>query len=340
MSESRNNVTKIPIDLIEPDLNNPRIANYLEYYKDKGSIDLDKMKMALGADSPESSSDNAPSYESLKKSILTRGTIIQPIIVNKNSNGEMTVIEGNTRLVIYKEFKKNKELGNWDEIPAVVYEDADQNFLDSIRLQAHLVGPRPWDPYSKAKYLDKLCNQDKLPMSEIIAYCGGKNKEIQDYIKALKDMEEFYRPLCETPAQFNRRHFSAFVELQSTSVQQALGDANLSISDFSKLVKDDKFVPLQSIRSLPAILKNTEATQILFQYGAKEAKKIVDIPSLPALSKISTEQILEEVVKRIDNLKTPDYKKLSNPENPTRINFLNVRDYIEEMFKLADRIYS
>jgi len=333
----KNNIQRIPIDLIEPDITNPRITNYLDYYKDKENINLDQMRQALGADEPQVSSDGTPSYESLKESIKTRGGIIQPIIVNKHSDGQMTVIEGNTRLVIYKEFKDEGVQGDWDEIPAVVYEDADPEFLDSIRLQAHLVGARPWDPYSKAKYLTKLSNEG-FPISDLVSYCGGKKKEVQLYLQGYKDMENFYRPLCKQPYEFKKRHFSAFVELQDSRVKKVMSDFGMEKDTFAKLVFEDKFSPLNTIRSLPAILKNEQATKILFKDGAKEAKKIVDLPPDPKLNEFSDLQIAEELARRIDNFSIEVYKKLSEDNSKLRDNLEYIHETVPEILSNADRL--
>jgi hypothetical protein len=60
---------------------------------------------------------------SLRESIKENGGIIHPIIVNKRANGTYVVIEGNTRLQIYKDFIASGEPGNWTTIRAVVYEN-------------------------------------------------------------------------------------------------------------------------------------------------------------------------------------------------------------------------
>jgi hypothetical protein len=63
---------------------------------------------------------------SLRESIKENGGIIHPIIVNKRANGTYVVIEGNTRLQIYKDFIASGEPGNWTTIRAVVYENLEE----------------------------------------------------------------------------------------------------------------------------------------------------------------------------------------------------------------------
>ena len=66
--------------------------------------------------------------------------------------------------------------GNWETIKSIVYENVNEEKMDSIRLQAHLVGPREWDAYSKAKYLNYLVNVKYMQMTSLIVYCGGPSK--------------------------------------------------------------------------------------------------------------------------------------------------------------------
>jgi ParB-like chromosome segregation protein Spo0J len=138
-------VQMVSINEIELDLSNPRIARMLSMHK-KESITSELIALALGAgDSQEG--DTYATYRNLKESIKTNGGVIYPIIVNKVPNGKMTVVEGNTRLQIYKEFLQEKAKGDWSKIPAIIHDSLSQMNIDAIRLQAHLVGPRPWDPY-------------------------------------------------------------------------------------------------------------------------------------------------------------------------------------------------
>ena len=96
-----------------------------------------------------------------------------------------------------------------------MYDQLDEKDIDAIRLQAHLVGPRQWDPYSKAKYLNYLSNSEHLTTDQIIDFCGGQKSEVHRFIDAYNDMEDHYRPLLASDDQFDPTRFSAFVEMQA-----------------------------------------------------------------------------------------------------------------------------
>ena len=155
----------LKISEIELDLSNPRITRFLEMYD--GEPTADQIFMALGAGGDESDGSSGPSFHKLKQSILTNGGVIQPIVINRTSDGRQICIEGNTRVALYRSFVQNEVDGEWTVIPALVYQDLDEEDCDAVRLQAHLVGPRQWDPYSKAKYLSYLRNKQHFPFQKV-----------------------------------------------------------------------------------------------------------------------------------------------------------------------------
>jgi hypothetical protein len=234
----------VPVDQLMLDTNNPRIAKWLEMYR--GDVGEAGMKLALAAGGRDSEVAG-PSFTSLKQSIRTNGGVIHPIIVNREPNGRLLVIEGNTRTIIYREFKRPGDDGRWDKIPAMVYENMSQSQIDAIRLQAHLVGTREWDPYSKAWYLNKLRNDLHLPFAQVVDFCGGDAKEVEKLIAAYNDMETYYRPILESDQAFDHTRFSAFVELQNARVSQALVTSGFTKYDFSKWVNERKLFPCRGI---------------------------------------------------------------------------------------------
>lgn len=161
----------LDVNSLELDRSNPRIAQYLEMYGD----DITAEQMSLALSSGDSlAGDTGTTFHSLRESIKTCGRIIHPIIVNRDAGGKLVVVEGNTRVLIYRELLDQGHGGNWATIPAMVYRELGADQIDAIRLQAHLVGPRQWDPYSKARYLDHLRNSEHLTLAQIVDFCGGR----------------------------------------------------------------------------------------------------------------------------------------------------------------------
>ena len=285
------------VETLVLDTSNPRVARFIEMYG--GDITDDQMSLALGAASYEQG-DSSTTFQSLRAAIRTHQGLIHPILVNKETDSRLVVIEGNTRALIYREFKKDDDSGKWDEIPAIVYDRLDQESIDAIRLQAHLVGPRQWDPYSKAKYLDYLSNSEHLTTDQIIDFCGGQRSEVHRFIDAYNDMENYYRPLLASDDQFDPTRFSAFVEMQSPRVQEALLTSGYTKTDFAEWVNDQTLYPLDRVRRLPAILGNPEARSVFLTDGAREAEKVLNSPStVEALENATLTQLAEALSDRI-----------------------------------------
>ncbi|MFG6546779.1 ParB N-terminal domain-containing protein [Sulfitobacter sp. 1A13730] len=266
----------LPIDEVNLDTSNPRIRRFLEIY-DQTEIEDHHIGLALNApssDSPTALADTTTPSR-LRESIIANRGIRQPIIVDKRSDGSLVCIEGNTRLWIYRDLHKKGAKGDWSTIPALVHEGLENESIDAIRLQAHLVGPRPWDAYSKARYLHELQNNELMPLDRIVALCGGNQRDVTRSIQAYADMEEFYRPLCE-PGEFDAERFSGFVEYQSPRVQEAILTNGFSGVDFAEWIKDRRINTLQEVRQLPAVLKDKNAKAVFLKDGMKMAVRELD----------------------------------------------------------------
>ena len=297
---------ELAINDIELDFDNPRIAKWLEMY-DKSSLNGEAIALALGGGSGE---DGITSYGSLKESIKINNGIIHPIIVNKTDDNRFVVIEGNTRVQIYRELKNEGASGNWDYIRCIVYNNLSDVDIDAIRLQSHLVGPRDWDPYSKAKYLNFLSNEKKMPIAQLISFCGGKASEIMRYINAYNDMEEYYRPLINDDTQFDTREFSKFVEVQSKKEEIVMN--GYSMKDFAKWIIDGRINMAIDIRKLPSVLKSKEAMEVFLKSNISEALKKVIVESSNAknLNDVSYDELAYALEKKIYDISHKEVESL------------------------------
>ena len=296
---------ELSVDQITIDKENPRIANYLDIH-DPANITSDLIALLLGTTSA--------ACESLRESIRENGGIIHPIIVNKESNGTYRVIEGNTRLQIYKDFLCSGVPGNWNVIKAIVYEGLDIDKIHSIRLQAHLIGPRDWDSYSKAKYLNYLYNFEHMPMNTLISFCGGSSKaaEIKNMIVAYNDMEKYYRPICDDDMQFDIKKFQGFVELQRKPVLDAIIGHGFNKTDFSMWIQNEKISILQDVRRIPDILNSKKATAAFLRENSTEAKKILAVEEITSekLKDIPYEMLAKELSKRMMSMSVAELHHL------------------------------
>lgn len=308
---------ELDINTIQLDLDNPRIKRYLEIFaEDPGAEGI-----ALALHSSESEGSN--SFSSLKESIRVNGGIINPIIVNHKADGTYVVIEGNTRLQIYKDFANSDHSGIWDKIRSVVYEDLTMAEIDSIRLQAHLVGPREWDRYSKAMYLHHLSTVDYLPMEAIISYCGNKKSEIIVLIESFDFMKEFYSQRVESLGEdFNPREFSKFEEfIKNKELRKTIIATGYTSQDFADWVIKGNVDTAQNVRKLTAILKSPEARKEFLKTNITNAAKKIEVaPATLDLSKESYENLAYELVNRINTIPFSEVQALKNCDDQAATN--------------------
>jgi hypothetical protein len=336
-------VQKIPVAKVRLDERNPRIAHTLEGLTGAATADFENfIEIALGQNAPDDEERASTTYSSLKESIRASKGLILPIIVSPRDDGTYLVIEGNTRVAIYRELAEGDKEGDWSHIPAII-QSMDEAGEHAIRLQAHLVGPRPWRPYAKAKYLYELYHDHKLAISDIHAYCGGsaRRREIEQYIAAYRDMQQYYMPLVEGSGRApDYSRFSAFVELQKQpNLKQAIARAGYTLTDFGRWLNDPtKLTPLQGLRHLDRVLANPEAKREFEKHNLREAIKVLERPSSNAvISGASMEQLARALAAKIRALGWPDVQALmADPAGATAEALVDCADEIADLTKHFD----
>ena len=307
--------TTLDIGQVKLDSQNPRIKQFLENYV--GEPTSEQISLAL---SDSGTGDATTSYRTLRESIRVSKGIIHPIVVNHTSNDEMVVIEGNTRLQIYKEFNESNPDGTWAKIPALLYEQMTEYEIHSIRLQSHLVGPRDWDPYSKAKYLFQLSEVEYLPMSQIISLCGGNSNEITKSIEAYKCMQGAYKEYIESnDLDFETREFSKFMEYQNPRIKNAVANAGYTIVDYAEWVAEANIDKALSVRKLPDVLKCDKAKAMFLKKNLTEAEKVLAVENTAQapkdLDKVPYEVLCNELIARFDGMKFSEVKALATEQS-------------------------
>jgi hypothetical protein len=313
----------VPISAIELDTSNPRIANALSAYEKPYTAE--QIFLAISSNITDEHTSTGPTFNKLRQSIITNGGVIQPVHLQRQKGGKYLCIEGNTRVALYREFFEGEQEGSWAHIPAIVYGDVSDEELHAIRLQAHLVGPREWDPYSKAKYLHYLRNEKHYDFSRLVDLCGGNERSILESLYAYEDMEKYYRPLLEPGQPFDIRRFSGFVELEKPGIKEALTSSGFTISDFSKWILDRRIGPLADVRWLPRVLKDPKAKAVFLSKGMEEAKKVVDRPDVSKqLQELSLPTLARALTQAIQKIGWSEIKRLR--EDPTSA---DVQDILE-----------
>ena len=200
----------------------------------------------------------------------------------------------------------------------MVHSDISVEEIHSIRLQAHLVGPRAWDPYSKAKYLHYLRNECSYTFERLVDLCGGSKRSIQESLDAYGDMESAYRPLLEPGEPFDTTRFSGFVELQKPGVKQALQQTGFTVKDFAQWIREGKIERLADVRALARVLKDPKARAIFLQQDIDAAKKVLEQPEVSeTLQKAGLVALCRALTQAIQKIEFAELRKLKqDPSSP------------------------
>lgn len=330
----------LKIEDIDLDYDNPRIARMLDRWGGKENITAQAVALALGQ-------NGDGSFDVLKDSIKVNNGIIQPIIVN-HINNRYVVIEGNTRVQIYKDLKRefkgtNKE-DLWNKIIAIVHENLGRSQVDAIRLQSHLVGPRDWDPYSKAKYLHHLYYSEYLSINEIISYCGGKATEVKKMVQAYEDMTKYFVPLLNGE-EIPHKKFSAFIELQNRKVLDAILYNNFTKEDFAQWVLNDNIDKMANVRMLPEILPDKAAREVFLKENCTEAYKLVSIPGLESglLKDASYVQLAKQLQQKLNSIPAPLVRQMSIGDDTKayqiKTALYDLKDVLDETLDMVEKYY-
>lgn len=189
-----------------------------------------------------------------------------------------------------------------------------------------MVGPRDWDAYSKAKYLNYLMNEALLPMSQIISFCGGKAQEIKKLVSAYQDIEQYYKPMAaELDYDFEYKDFSKFVELQNQRIINSLTKHKYTKKDFTKWVINKNIDVALKVRDLPSVLDNKEARAEFLRTNLTNAIKKLGIPSnsnidLSSIDYIDLAKILDNKLIKIELFEA---RKLMSEEGAEKRSVLN-----------------
>ena len=331
-------MTTLDIDEIQYDYENPRIKGALEKYGDNLTPERIHFALQSSSDGEKSSSS---SFRNLKMSIKAHGGITEPIkVVEKD--GHYACIDGNTRLAIYSDFAKQDTSSNWNKIRCRLLRNATELDIESIRITSHLVGARPWPAYEKAKYLSHLRFHNFMDYDELIALCGGSKSEIERYIEAFDDMNNYYRAWVED-GDFKIDRFSGFVELQKQGIKDAIFNAGFELNDFGSWIHNGNISALADVRRLPKVLRDSDARKVLHTGGVnsfRKAENIVDEKFKPPIDPVHTvedadpETLAYELNKKLKNMNLDEISGIRASEGTVTI----LEELSERLSELLDYV--
>jgi hypothetical protein len=280
----------VDVDLLVLDEENPRIGfwrdNIARISDDISQLDLESV-LKTG---------NYEDYNRLKRSIESNEGAMQEIFVYPIADDSYKVIDGNTRVLIYRDLRDkypNKEV--YKKIRCKIFpKDLDDRKLDFIRLIAHLRGVNDWQAYERARMLYLLW-QKGYTEEQLITSTKLPPADIKRWREAYRNMNEQFLPSYSHKSDALLK-FSYFVEYEK--VKDGMKRHGLTVKDFCDWVGNDEIIRAQDVRDLKKMLESNEISKVLADEGFQAAKFELSL-SIPAYAS----RLFENIDRCIDGLK-------------------------------------
>lgn len=224
----------------------------------------------------------------LKVSIACNGGLIEPLFVR---DGDMTVLEGNSRLAAYRLLaRENPEL--WREIPCrLLTNDIDEDAIFSLLGQCHIIGKKDWEPFEQASYLYRRQQQTGLSIQAMADELGISPQRAQKYIKTIEFMVHH--------DDLNEKHFSCYDSyLKNASIQKVRETEKDLDKTVVEAVKNENIRSTKDVRQLSETAKVAVEGDDDAQQAIREiANGRIDIKD--AHTQIENSGKLENVVQKL-----------------------------------------
>lgn len=191
-----------------------------------------------------------PSVKNLRPEVKRHGGLMEPILVRHDTK---EVIEGNSRLAVYRQLQQEKAEGEWELIPCDIVSSLTDEQQAAFLNQIHVKGKTSWSAYEKANFA-YVRRQRNWSIDQIAQLFGESEATIRTRISVIKMMED--------NKDNNRSHFSHYdVLIRSQEISKAMREEGLreillpKIKSFGPNDKDGEFTALELRKKLPVILK-------------------------------------------------------------------------------------
>lgn len=301
---------QVEIGKLRLDEDNPRIGLYRDSQPKETLRDADILH-AIRNRSPHA-------YSKLRDSIEINQGVINEIWVGPEENGVHLVIEGNTRVLIYRELaEKYPTKDEWKAIPAKVLPRGIQNSqINFIRLEAHLRGVTEWDAYERARYLYILNEREGYSVRRLEQLIRLDARDIEVEIRAFRDMANIYRKKFPDD-QYEAQKFSYFVEYErSKRIQRGMRVQGKTIEDFCDWVGVGRIPKAENVRQLPDILEDDTATERFVEEGYDRAVGYLALAKPDRVSPLF--QRIEELIERLRRMSWYDIDDIRSGEHLAR----------------------
>ena len=127
------------------------------------------------------------SVKNLKNEIRRHGGLIEPILVRTD---RMHVVEGNSRLAVYRQLRDAGADGDWDQIPCDLVISLTDEQQAAYLQKIHVTGKTSWSPYEKANFAYVHRHSRGWAVQRIADLFGESETTIRTKIKTVQMMAD------------------------------------------------------------------------------------------------------------------------------------------------------
>lgn len=203
-----------------------------------------------------------PSFKNLLPEVQRHGGLLEPVLVRMDT---MEVIEGNSRLAVYRYLHETEPDDEWDLIPCHLVARLTARQQAAFLNQIHVKGKTQWSTYEKANfaYVRKMNGMSLDAIAELFGESRGKLERGIKVIDLMKEEEDS-----------DQDHFSHYdVLVQKAEIWREIKEKGSPLrervvegikqqnTDSEEDSEAEAFTAIDLRRKLPAIIKKTRILQ-------------------------------------------------------------------------------
>ncbi|MCK5624778.1 hypothetical protein KAI04_02970 [Candidatus Pacearchaeota archaeon] len=258
----------------------------------------------------------------LYKQILSAGELYEKPLLNS----ELTVIEGNRRIVCLRRLRIEANKGDlsgiskqhFDRVRCIVLsKDTPLQSIDILLATIHVKGKKPWNAFNKTKHIFNLYDVHGLSYDDLSKELGMGKKTVMRAVKVYKATEEYGKKYDKDEEWF--RKFTYFDELYKRRDLEEFRKEKKNLKKFENWIFHKKLDDVREVRKLGLFLQDKEVVIEFEEKGFDAAMEMIGQRD-PSLN--SSE--FKKIKNTIDVIRNFSRKELSKTVNDSsRLKLLN-----------------
>lgn len=239
-----------------------------------------------------------PSVKNLIPEIKRDGGLQEPIIVRMDGR---QVIEGNSRLAVYRKLWDETQDDQWARIRCLVVTELTDDQQTRLLAQTHLLGKTDWSPYAKALFCFRWVKEEKKNIADLVKLSVLTTRTIKKNVKVIQLMKDNNEDKQSRFSYYNvlvtNRKISSEIQTNPVLKETLVRD-----------IKSEKFTAQEMRDRVPKVIQKPK---ILRKY----ARGDVTLEDAYDRAKISnTQQRLRKVRDTLDDIEKGDIDSLEHNE--------------------------